>query len=109
MTRATVVEKSSTDFQDYICISFDGRKDKTFIQEDDRRRLTVEEHITILKEPGSKYLGHISLKSGNAKNIAAKLFNFFVNNSISLTKIVAVGCDGTATNTGVKAGIHQIA
>lgn len=107
-TRSSAIDSSLTDCQEYICISFDGRKDKTLVQEDNRRRVMVEEHITVLKEPGSQYLGHISLKSGNARAIANALFAFFVHKSIPLTKIVAIGCDGTAINTGVKAGVIKL-
>lgn len=104
-TRSTAIETQFTSCQEYICISFDGRKDKTLVLEDNRRRVINEEHITVLQEPGSRYLGHISLKSGNASAIADSLFEFFVQKSITLTQIVAIGCDGTVVNTGVKAGV----
>ncbi|XP_061717533.1 uncharacterized protein LOC133525257 [Cydia pomonella] len=106
--RETVMKQGFTDIPEYICISFDGRKDKTLVQEDSRRRVIVEEHITVLMEPGSKYLGHISLKSGKAKEIATSLCSFFAENSISLTNILAIGCDGTVVNTGNKAGIIKL-
>ncbi|CAG4932315.1 unnamed protein product [Parnassius apollo] len=32
-----------------VCISFDGRKDKTILYEDNRRKPVVEEHITLVK------------------------------------------------------------
>jgi len=49
------------------------------------KREVIEEHITVLAEPGSKYLGHFSPSSGTAKNMANSLIN----------KIQAIECDGT--------------
>lgn len=42
---------------------FDGRKDKTLSMEDNRRKIITEEHVSLVKEPGSEYMGHISLKT----------------------------------------------
>ena len=50
---------------------FDGRKDSTIIYDRNtkKRKRVVEEHISILSEPGSKYLGHVTPESGTACHI----------------------------------------
>ncbi|GBM60001.1 hypothetical protein AVEN_99940-1 [Araneus ventricosus] len=55
-----------------------GRKDRILSIEDSRRKVIIEEHLSLLKEPGSEYIGHVCNK---------------------------VGCDGTSVNTAVKGGI----
>ena len=51
-------------------IYFDGRKDLTLKEEKKGekcyRKKVLEEHITLVVEPGSQYIGHYSLKSGSA-------------------------------------------
>ncbi|CAF4921707.1 unnamed protein product [Pieris macdunnoughi] len=69
--------------------------------EGNRRRFVVEEHITLLKETGSQYIGHIICKVSGAKTIANKLLAYFVVKSIDLTTITAIGGDGTAVDTGI--------
>lgn len=50
---------------------FDGRKDKSLVLTKkggkSYRQLIMEEHISLIKEPDSKYLGHITPSSGSAK------------------------------------------
>lgn len=94
---------------------FDGRKDSTILlSEDSKRRTTkVEEHIVLIEEPGSKYIGHVTPESSSALNIFNSIKHFFENSSKPLNQLEAVGCDGTVTNTGHKNGIivrleHQI-
>lgn len=38
---------------------FYGRKDKTPTFTDNRKRAIVEEHVVLVEEPRSKYIGHI--------------------------------------------------
>lgn len=49
---------------------FDGRKDKTLRQEEAggklHRRSVVEEHVSLIQEPGSIYLGHVTPVGGSA-------------------------------------------
>jgi len=40
------------------------------------RREVKEELVTVLAEPGSRYLGHFASSSGTAKNIANGLIEF---------------------------------
>lgn len=90
-------------------IYFDGRKDKTLVSEtkDGRnyRKEVLEEHISILTEPESLFLGHITPKSGTGKEISSSILDFLKNKEFDLKSIVCIGCDGTATNTGWKGGV----
>ena len=95
-----------------LCIFFDGKKDKTLCQvEKGNKKLKkeiVEEHITILEEPGSKYIGHISPSKGSGYSIAPLIVSHLEASNISTTQLQAIGCDGTAVNTGRKNGIISL-
>lgn len=54
--------------------------------EDYRRKVVFEEHISLLKKPGSQYIDHISMKSSDAKTIANWLFASFPKPSQIWTK-----------------------
>ena len=94
-------------------IYFNGRRDKTMAQEEidnvKHKRTVLEEHVVLVQEPESHYMGHFILASGSAAAITSGIFNFLETNSISTDDIVVVGCDGTAVNTGRKGGvIHMV-
>ena len=40
------------------------------------RRRDVEEHISLMEEHSSKYLGHVSPASGTSQNIKQSILNF---------------------------------
>lgn len=91
-------------------IYFDGRKDTTLAVEkigsSYHNKQISEEHIVVVAEPGSTYVGHVTSTSGSASNIKTSLFNFLQNYlGENLNKIAAVGCDGTVVNTGFKNGV----
>lgn len=50
-------------------VSFDERKDKTLVSENKdgiyHMKTVIEEHVTIVQKPGSKYVGHMSLGKGS--------------------------------------------
>ena len=50
------------------------------------RREIIEEHVTVLAEPGSRYFGHFSPSSGTAKNISNSLIEFCKDKQIDITK-----------------------
>ena len=88
---------------------FDSRKDKTLIPvtelDGKRHQRTIrEEHISIVSEPESKYFDHVTPGSGKAKDIALEIFSLFNKRSVDTKQIVAIGCDSTAVNTGIKGG-----
>lgn len=92
-------------------IYFDGRKDKTLVSERKETRLhrkeISEEHVSILSEPGSHYIGHSTSEKGTAIGIAKSIIELIKRKELNTTEIECVGCDGTATNTGWKGGIIQ--
>lgn len=89
-------------------IYFNGRKDKTLQNEmkDNKYYKTTisEEHIVLVSEPKSKYMGHISVSLGSAEEISKTMLDF-LNKNVDLDNLVAVGCDGTAVNTGIHNGV----
>lgn len=90
-------------------IYFDGRKDKT------RKTITkngvphpiivTEEHVVLVKEPDSEYLGHITPPTGTALDITNSIIEFLDSNNFTKEELLAVGCDGTNVNTGFEGGI----
>lgn len=60
---------------------FDGRKDKSLTQtkKGDKYYYSIitEEHISLVKEPGSIYLGHLAVSSGSAVVIKDAILDFF--------------------------------
>ena len=61
-------------------IYFEGSKDKTLIQGKTGnryyQRTISEEHISLIAEPYSLYLVHITSSSGSGKNIAKSIYTF---------------------------------
>lgn len=88
---------------------FDGRKDQTLMQESVGgkmyQKMVLEEHVTMIKEPGSKYLAHIAPTSSSALSISQMMLQFMNNKNIDIHQLVAIGCDGTVVNTGYKTGV----
>lgn len=63
---------------------FDGRKDRTIgsvksSTKEFHRKTIVEEHISLLQEPGSKYIGHVTPASGSSKDIKHSIVSFLKN------------------------------
>lgn len=90
---------------------FDGRKDKTLEQFKQgtkyHRKTIVEEHLSLVQEPGSKYIGHVTTKSGTALSIENSISKFLDENNIATSEVTVVGCDGTNVNTGGKGGDYN--
>jgi hypothetical protein len=90
-------------------IYFDGRKDKTMIinKEGSKfyRRIVTEEHISLVQEPGSLYLGHVTPDGSTARHIKNSIACFIANSNIDVKHFVAIGCDGTNVNTGRVGGV----
>lgn len=93
-------------------IYFDGRKDKTITQEmvdgTSHRRVIVEEHVSLVLEPGSNYIGHITPDSGHSKSIQTAIITYLQKNNFDVNDLLAVGCDGTAINTGKTGGVIRL-
>ena len=54
------------------------------------RQSITQEHISLIDEPGSKYLGHISPSGSSAKLIKDSIVNFIATKNIDTQKFVAV-------------------
>lgn len=109
--REELVKKSDNELGNRIIkgLYFDGRKDVTMIQEKEGnkfyRKTVSEEHICLIEEPESRYLGHVTPKSSTSLNIKQSIFQFFLEKNINISSLTTIGCDGTVTNTGNKNGI----
>lgn len=92
------------------CISYDGKKEKTLKKQklDNEVRLhrTIEEHITIVKEPTSTFLGYVTPINGTGKEIQKAIVNFLNSEGYSLNYLVSINSDGTGVNTGYKLGVN---
>ena len=65
----------------------------------------MQEHVTIVSEPNSEYIGHISPANGTSKSIKEPMVKFFEINKLSTDELLAIRCDGTNVNTGNSNGI----
>ena len=83
-----------------FCIGFDGRKDQTKTREG----TILEEHYTIIKEPSSQYVDHVTPDDGFARSIAVEIANCIAATN-SLDTLQGVICDGSAVNTGRVSGV----
>lgn len=63
------------------------------------RSVQLEEHYTVVGEPGEDYLTHFSPDDGKGRTIAQVLFNSFQGTEL-YDKLAIVGTDGTASMTG---------
>lgn len=104
---------AQTQFDTIPALYFDGRKDKTMkivMKGGKKYRLTsVEEHISIIKEPGSVYVGYAVPSHGTAKGLELAIFQTVTGQlKMSLEDTLAIGCDGTVTNTGKYGGVIRL-
>lgn len=92
------------------CFFFDGVKTKNRMMVNKNGVIlpdnsVVYENIVLVQQPADRYLGFVTTKICTAQVIFGKMQEFFVDNSISLESLIAIGCDGASTNTGVDNGI----
>ncbi|KAL4118898.1 hypothetical protein QTP88_011779 [Uroleucon formosanum] len=91
---------------------FNGQKDKTLcnIEKDGHkyRQIILEEHISLIKEPESTFLGYITPTSGTSKCIEQAITDHFLERELSTECLLAVGCDETNVNVGTNGGIIRL-
>ena len=102
--RTEIREKEQENFKLVNAIYFDGRKDATQVTiqgPNDKyyKSVQLEDHYTLIGEPGEYYLTHFSTEDGKGKTIAQKIFNNIVDTELH-NKLAIVGTDGTASMTG---------
>ncbi|GBM98436.1 hypothetical protein AVEN_268777-1 [Araneus ventricosus] len=71
-------------------------------------KTTKEEHYTLVNEPNSVYIGHVTAATGGAKAIKKAILNFLKSNYMQLNGLTIIGCEGTNINTGQKGGIMHL-
>lgn len=59
----------------------------------------------MVKEPGSAFIGYATPPTGDALGILTAMTDYLVEGDYSMDYLVALLCDGTATNTGKKNGV----
>lgn len=64
----------------------------------------LKKGITCVTQPGSEYLGHKAVSSGNSYTIASAIIDFTYNKNI-ISELQAVRCYGTVVNIGRKNGV----
>jgi len=67
----------------------------------------TEEHIVIVREPGSTYYCHVTPDGGSSKSIVEAMTTALVGKT-DLKWLTVVGCDGTAVNTGRTGGVIRL-
>ncbi|KAF8785182.1 hypothetical protein HNY73_010756 [Argiope bruennichi] len=70
----------------------------------ERRVASFEVHVSLIREPNSKFLGYVTPKSGTGKDMADSILEIFKDREQNkqLLNFTAVGCYGTVENTGYK-------
>lgn len=70
------MKEAKAENQNVKCLIFDGRKDRTTVKEKigkkTHRRTVQEEHISLIEEPNSRYVGHATPKSSSADSIVTQ-------------------------------------
>jgi len=84
---------------------FDGKRDKTLVRLATKNKIQTEEHVTLVSEPGSQYVGHVTPTSGSSNSIKTAIVDFLNSEMINTDTLQCIGCDGTAVNTGPNGGI----
>ena len=91
---------------------FDGRKDKTRVQVKTGKksypRVRTEGQMTLVREPNSHYLDHLTPASTTAKDIHSSIVKFLLTAEIETDGLVVIGCDGTNVNTGSLGGVIRL-
>lgn len=102
---ARTMELSQQELTNINAIFFDGRKDRTKVYANGRHSTISEEHISLVEEPGSYFIGHYPVETGDADTILNEMIKYLKSKFVEFDKLDAVGCDGAAVNTGWKGGV----
>ena len=88
---------------------FDGKRDVSLINQKEGNKFfkkkVSEEHISLLMEPGGKYIRHFTPATGSFRSILQGIVKFTEDNEISMESLLAIGCDGTNVNTGTNGAL----
>ncbi|GBM85896.1 hypothetical protein AVEN_144323-1 [Araneus ventricosus] len=87
-------------------VYLDGRKDDTLVVDLAHSKSRVKKSkSSLIQEPGSVYIGHVTLTSGSSEDIVTSIISYLSGRGISIKKLVVIRCNGTADNTGWKNGL----
>ena len=94
---AEIRKKEQENFKLVNTIYFNGRKDATQVTmqgSNDKfyRSVQLEDHYTMVGQPGEYYLSHFSTEDGKGRTIAQKIFNIIANTELHY-KLTVVGTD----------------
>src|SRR6218665_3639635 len=93
-------------------LHFDGRKDKTrcqIVKGDKFHPVTeTEEHIVLIREPDSEYLGHLKTSLGTSLHLTRSILDFVDQEKIDISTLAAIGYDGTVVNTGLRGSVIRL-
>lgn len=100
------VKENDKEIQDSLPLKafyFDGKKLYSTIN--GKRSQKQVEHIAIVMEPNTKYMGHISPTDGKGITTTNTLLDFFKGKSYGLDNLIGIGSDGPNVNTGNDKGV----
>ena len=89
-----------------VCgLYFDGRNDNTKVLSSDtegkkHQLVQKEHHISLIREPESGYLSHVTPTEKGASGIASAIQSFLTEEDVDLSTLLCLGTDGENTNTG---------
>lgn len=83
-----------------FALYFDGRNDQTMTYEQEKITMKKQNHISLVQQPGSFYIGHCTVESHGSYTTTQQILSYFSRYSIPVNNILAVGCDGCNENTG---------
>ena len=79
----------------------------TFVNSQSKRKMIVEEHVTLVQEPSSRYLEYVTPCVSKAIGLKDSIMHFLAEKMINIDGLQAIECDGTAVNTGRYAGVNR--
>lgn len=103
------IKSESNEIDPLRGLYYDGRHDQTkvMVQEGSKHypKVVTEDHYSLVQEPGSKYLSHITTDTSTAEDISNSIITCLTEEfPAALNTLQVVGCDGTVVNTGHKGG-----
>ena len=97
----SVYENELKVVEPFQALYFNGRKDDTKVHSPNGSiKMIKEEHISLLQEPGSKYIVYLTPESGTARVVTDAFINFIQENGNKTEDLIAVGYNSTAVKTG---------
>ena len=91
------------------CLFFDGKTDETLVKGVDEngrkfRGTHLEEHVTLVGQPGDVFYGHIAPIKKDAKTISDGIWEFAEDHDLD-EELDIIGGDSCVVNMGHKSGI----